>query len=207
VASNKGWFSETSVQYMLYSLSRQSTGFTPIWSTLTSPAFVNGTPVTQIHSFAAVLKTVSPTAGTALGSLMTGENIQGNDAFGAGEANNGGVPESLPLYRTAVLGTPLTNVCFSAAVGASNKLGNFLYVRVQLPAAGSRTIAVTGGTAADPDFAVYQNGLVGVADGADPGSEVKAFTLTAGTAVIVLTDFNLTAASAPAAKCFTVSVQ
>ncbi len=206
VAGNKGWFSETSIQYLLYTLYTQA-GFTPIWQTMTSPAFVNGTALTQIHSFAATLRTVNATAGASFTGLLSPESVANNaDAFGSTENNSGGVASAIPVYRPLVVGTPLTNVCTVSTAGVSNKLGNYVAFKFNVPTAKTYTITVNNGSAtSDPDFEVYQNGFKGQAGASTAGSDTTTVALAAGEAVLIFNDYKLAAGAAP--SCFTVTVQ
>jgi hypothetical protein len=205
VTANKGWYSEASVQYVLYTLSTQATGFTPIWQTMTAPAFVGGTALTQIHSFATALRGVNATAGANFGALLSGEQITAADAFASTETNSGGIASAIPIYRsTLTVGTPLTNVCTVSTAGVSNKLGNYVAFKFNATAK-TYTITITGGAATDPDFEVYQNGFRGQAGASTLGSDTTTVTLAAGPAVLIFNDYNLAAGAAP--SCFTINVQ
>jgi hypothetical protein len=197
--SSPGWYKESSVQYILYSLHQTAgVGFTPIFNAMTG-AQRTGTGTTTIHSFASAL--TDATAKTALNTLLQAQNIGQNlDQFGTGETNNAGDAANLPVYRSLTVGTPLTNQCLSVTRSTPNKLGNTRFFRFTAPAARSYTFTVTGGV--DPDFEVYQGGFVGGGFGTAAGSESASGALQAGEAVLVISDAGLTANT-----CYTVQVQ
>lgn len=81
--------------------------------------------------------------------------------------------------------------------------GQLCYLRFTVPTQRAYSIAVTGGPAvSDPDFVVYQGRRAGQGLSTVGGSETGSVTLAAGEAVLVVNDFNNSAAS----TCFTVTV-
>ncbi len=222
--TNKGWFSESSVQYLIYQFGQNaSIGFTPIFTVLSNmrTTLLADGAVSSIHSFAARLKAAVPGMASTIDGLLAGQSITVNDAIGTGEGNNGGVPEALPVYRnhTAALGVA-QNYCLSDTAGVSgaenNKLGTHVFIRFSTASAGARTITAIGTTStSDPDFNVISStGTETVFDAATTVSQstTAGFTLPAGTHLIILNDYNLTANAATAAtqngtRCFNVTVQ
>ncbi len=100
--------------------------------------------MTSIHSFTAAFDAASPGSASALAQLLSGQLIStaASDPFGAQETNTGGIANALPMYIPAGIGG--TPACVSNAAGGFNKLGNYVYLRVNLPTAGSHQISVTG---------------------------------------------------------------
>ena len=208
----KGWFRESSIQYILWDLNRQ-VGFTEIHRAMSGSAFKNGSPLTDIHAFSAAYRTAVGSTSTltiALNTLLTSESINStSNAYGSNETNNGGSTTTLPYYRdlnangtAAVAGqTICTTSLFSGA--ERNKLGYFAYARVLIAAAGSKTITVTSSTLnSDVDFQLYKNGQrIFVADVAANQSETKPQNLAAGEHILVIYDFNKVANT-----CYTVSI-
>jgi hypothetical protein len=197
-SSNPGWFRELSVQSILWNLNRQA-GFKPIHDTLTGFQFRSGAAVTSIHAFAAAFNATSPGNASALNSLLSAQNIISNDAFGAGETNDGGLPTVtgvLPMYRTLTVGAMLNNVCVSNVAGAGNKLGNIAYLRFTAPA--NRDYQVTVGGATVPDFDVFRGGEI-----ARSGNRVS---LSTGEYVLAVRDAAMTSSSA-SPLCLSVLVQ
>lgn len=212
-ASNpKGWFRESSVQYILWDLNRQA-GFTEIHRAMSDTAFKNGSPLTDIHAFSAAYRTAVGGASTrtiALNTLLTSESINStSNAYGSNETNNGGSTATLPYYRdlnangaAAVAGQTICTT--SLGSGAErNKLGYFAYARVTLAAAGSKTITVTSSTLnSDVDFQFYKNGQrIFAADTAVNQTETTTQNLAAGEHIMVIYDFNKVANT-----CYTVSI-
>lgn len=203
-ANDQGWFSEDSVQFLMFSFHEASTvGFGPIFRVMTGP-MKSSAPFTAIHNFATLLKAEAPGGVAAINTLLQGQQIsQQNDRFGAAETNNGGVAVALPIYG-AVAGQH----CVSAAEDRQdNKLGNFSFIKFDTPA-GSRTLTVSsvnGQTGSDPDFQVLAaDGTQAFFDSPDPDKETATLVLPAGTHVLALQDFELTVNST---RCFNFTVQ
>lgn len=197
--SNRGWYSEASAQYLLWTLHQNAAvGFTPIYSSLTSLA--TAPSFTSLYSFASALKTTVPAQASAITSLYSGQLIVAQDAFGTGETNTGLVTNSLPVYKThtAALGVS-QNYCVYTDADAGNdgnKLGRHVFIRIT--ASGARTLTATraGGSftgSSDPDMLLVKS----------DGSRVSAFvettpvqalttTLPSGSHVVALEDANLT---------------
>ena len=208
-SSNRGWFSEGSVQFLLWQFHQDAgVGFGPIFGVLNGP-LRNASTMVSIHSFAASLKAAVPAAVGNIDSLLQGQLITVQDAVGSGEANNGGVAEALPIYRTYT--GSLLPTCVTDTAGRPNKLGNFSYIRFTT-LAGARTLtvsAVSGTSGTDPDFVLTRaNGtqvasLSGVAD-----VETLLDSLPAGTHTLALSDYNMrVATSSIGQQCFNFSVQ
>jgi hypothetical protein len=192
----RGWYREDSVDTSLYKF---FTGqrFAPIWAALTGPARASQDALLTIFSFAAAVRSAGDSAATsALNTLLSAQSIfTGADQWGAGETNNGGRADNLPLYSPLALGTPV-QTCFTAANltadSVSNKLGSARYYLVTLPSAGQRTITANFPAARDLDFEVFQKGVTRVrAAGLVSQSESASVSLEAGVAVIRVIDFNL----------------
>jgi hypothetical protein len=129
---------------------------------------------------------------------MAGQGITGTGSYGAGETNQA---ITYPPYRTIKVGDPATTVCLDTANGTPNKLGNYAALRFNVPAMGSRTFTLTGGT--DPDFEVFQTRLKLRAVTSTAGSEVASVNLDAGEAVVVINDDALTTGS----SCLSIKIQ
>jgi hypothetical protein len=207
-ATNKGWYSEDSVQYLLWTWHQStSIGFAPIYSTLTGPMRTSGALV-GIHHFAHRLKQGVAAAEQAIDSALTGQSIVVQDEWGTGETNTGGAASVLPLYGSLLNNAP--RVCVNDTVGEPNKLRNYAYLRFTTTTARNATVTITanGATDTDPDFelvdatGVVSGGLSEVAN-----SETRVVTLPAGTHSLVINDFNLTSdPNLSGERCFAVSV-
>ena len=205
-AGNHGWFSESSVQYVMYQMHANSAiGFTPIFNVFASlPAALPAAgALSSIHSFAHYLKLQVPGQASAIDTLLSSENIRVTSPLGAGETNDGGIADVLPVYRTHTAAIGATqNYCLNDSASGlgeyeANKLGANLFIRFALGASGTRAINVVsanGTTVADPDFVLYRNdGTVTAFDTGDGPTETTGnISLAAGTHLIVLYDYALT---------------
>ena len=185
-----GWYKEDSLQFAIWEVNRQL-GLAPLWQALTGPIRTTDA-ATSAHLLAFALKQVAPAQASTVTSIFGSQNIATNDAFGTGETNDGGIADGLPVYRPHPgIGATLAgqSLCITSDAGLPNKLGNYAFVRVTLPA-GQRTITLAGGT--DPDFQIFNATFRADAIGIVPGSEQLSVNLAAGSYVIAVTDFQLT---------------
>lgn len=227
---DEGWFSEASVQEILWDLfdstnesgDTASLGFAPLFAVM-SGAETTTDAMTSIFSFITGLKAASPGAVPAINDLLAGEDIDGTGDFGAGESNDGDPGANngvLPIYRDITLNAAPTGVCSRSPFGnsTSNKLGNRVFLRfnndathlveVQLAGTplGPNTIA-----AEDPDVFVLRRGVL-AAIGAGTGSSETTgqVSLPAGLYIIEVYDFRvdpaLSGGGGPQPRCMTVSV-
>ncbi len=228
-AFNPGWYSEDSVQSILYQFF-VSSGIAPIWASLTGPMKNTQDALASIFSFAAgVRSNASASVTSALNALMNAQNIFGTDQWGADETNNGGSSVTLPVYSQLSLGVP-AQACLDYSfqepnAQSPNKLGATKYFRINLASAGSRTITANFSSGRDIDFVVYQKGaVIRQALGCSPTSETlpdpnpvrcspsdplpsagQPLNLSAGEVVIRLWDANTS--SAPSlTNCATLTV-
>jgi len=214
-ADPAGWYSEGSVQHVLWSLFSAPTnlGFTPILQALqgkqkTTPAF------TSIFSFLDALETVAPASTSSINQLANANGINSVDPFGAGETNSGGDSSVLPIYATTAV-----PICSSAANGTYNKLGTRKFFKIVTASAGTVTISLNAaangsGTVAatDPDFLLWSAGTLKI-DGtqATTTTETASASLPAGTYVLEVYDYayNNPSNSTPfnnGPHCMTVSI-
>lgn len=220
---NEGWFSEASVEEILWDLFDPANepgdtielGFTPIFNVMTG-AEVNTDALTSIYTFITGLRAANPGSLAAINALVSGEDINGTGDFGDGETNDGdGNPGTsngvLPVYGTIMRNQPIT-VCSRSPFGNtdSNKLGNRVFLRFVNDASRLVTITATGANggggvqATDPDIFVLRRGTL-AAFGADtgPSETIDQIALVPATYIIEVYDFNI-AGVAP--RCMTVSV-
>jgi hypothetical protein len=217
---NEGWFSEASVEEILWDLfdpanepdDNIALGFAPIYAVMTG-AQVQTDALTSIFSFITGLRAANPGSVTEISTLVSDEDIHGTDDFGAGETNNAGDPAILQdLFRPIALNAPII-VCSRSPAGNidSNKVGNRVFLRFDNNASRLVTITASGanvgdGTipAEDPDIFVLRRGTL-AAFGVDTGSTetIDQQQLPAGTYIIEVYDFKI-AGSLP--RCMNVSV-
>jgi hypothetical protein len=191
--AQRGWYREDASQYLIYRLNTLY-GFKALFDALNG--FVaNAVVPTTLFSLKTGIKQQVPASAGAIDALFATMQITGSDEYGTGESNNGGIADTLPLYKPLPgVGAP-QSLCVTNAAdsgGDGNKLGVFSFARINLPAARSYTITLTGATGTDPDFQIfgpnrfYSEGISGV-----DGSETKTVSLSAGEHVIAVTDYNL----------------
>ena len=120
---------------------------------------------------------------------VVGVNVA--DAFGAGETNNGGHADNLPLYKSIAAGTPVTVPLHG---GSFNELGQNRYYR-WTGVAGSHTVQIATSSSNDVDVEVFKQGVsVAVAQGNSGSETTGSFTAVAGADyVIVVTGFGVAA--------------
>jgi hypothetical protein len=230
--ATEGWFSEFSVGEILWDLfdatnesgDSVALGFGPIYAAMTSTAIMNTDALTSIFTFSSALRGVAPAATAGLDDLLQGENIFGTDEFGAGESNDAGDPQVLPIYKTILLNQQ-KSVCSRSPFGddTTNKLGNRVFLRFDNPTSRPVAIQVNGaadgmGTtfATDPDvFVLRRGGLVQFGVSAPPGDpphttpgqeSIAQFVLPAGTFIIEVYDFEMSFVANPQPRCMTVSI-
>jgi hypothetical protein len=216
---NEGWFSEASVQEILWDLfdpanepdDTLALGFAPIFGVMTT-AQVQTDALTSIYTFITGLRAANQGSAAAITALASDEDIEGTGDFGEGESNNAGDPEILPIYEPITLGSQPT-VCSRAPFGSvdTNKVGNRVFLRFENDMTRLVTIQANGANsgggipAEDPDIFVLRRGtLAAFGVSQDPGSEtISQVTLPAATYIIEVYDFRLTG-NTP--RCMTVSI-
>lgn len=208
--TDRGWFSETSGQHLIWT-ANQTFGFAAVYSALTS---LTASPAwSSLYSFAAALKAAVPAQASPITALWATQQIVAQDAYGAGETNNGGNPLNLPVYKTHVAALGVAqNYCPHADADPSNegnKLGEIIYVRFTV-AAGPRTLTLTktlpaGAATTDPDFTLLKSdGTTVDAVSGDNDVETLLVTLPTGTHTLALSDFKLDGGRT---SCFDFKVQ
>lgn len=162
--TNRGWYSEASVQSIIYDLyddnnegvDSLSLGLDPLYQVLINQqkdtlAFVS------IFSFVDALKDDSPGDVLAIDALLTSQNIVVDDEYGSNQTNNGGDARNLPVYMQITPDGTSIEVCSYTSNGRYNKLGNRKFVRLPITTAGNYQFVAEGATG-DVDFAVYSQG-------------------------------------------------
>lgn len=165
-STNKGWYSESSVQRILYDVydsnddgnDTLSLGFAAIHQVFTgaekiTPAF------TSIFTFITALKAENTGDAAEIDMIVSDESIAPiTDIYGTGRTN---LPSELPEYVDLVVGNTV-NVCPTYTYGTYNKLGNRKYIRFTIDTAGEYTIRVNKSNSTsttDPDFLLYNVSL------------------------------------------------
>ena len=208
-----GWFSEASIQRILYDFydsnddgdDTLSLGFKPLYDILidaqkTTKAF------TSLFSFVTELKNENASNTGKIDSIVANENIATiDDIYGSDRLNN--VTESaLPLYSQVTIDETFKEVCTSSTYGSYNKLNNHKYVRFTITENKSYPIRVeqNNGSSSDPDFTLFQTApfeQIAQSNSATSGVEESSYTLPEGDYLLDIND-----AQNKSESCFNVSV-
>ncbi|NVK22840.1 MAG: hypothetical protein HWD86_10000 [Kangiellaceae bacterium] len=212
--SNPGWFSEGSVQSILYDIYDSSNdasdsislGLKSIYDVLVGQQ-KNTDAFTSIFSFMTYIKQENSANASGLNSLLSAQNIQTNvDIWGANETDDEGQANVLPVYVTLNAGDK-KQVCSNVAFGNDwNKLGNHKFVRLNIASAGSHTLRMTPSGANDLDGYIYNKGQL-LAFTEDGGTGVANITTNfpAGISVADTLAYN-SAGSSIVATCYDVEL-
>jgi hypothetical protein len=194
----RGWYSEASVQSVLYNFYTSNNGkaardFTDIFKTLNSTGYANNTAMTSIYVFADTLRNLVPTQITNFNTLLLEQNIETTDAFGVDESNSGGYTGSLPIYKPLPLNNSPVNVCSTNRFGAYNKLAVAQFLLLEVASSGTYQISVQEGIDdsgdSDPDVYLYRRGnLLDFAEGTQIDQESLSRFLSVGTYVLEIVD-------------------
>ena len=143
--SNPGWFSEASVQHILYDLFDDNQdsadtinlGFKPLHQVFTNQQ-KDALSFTSIFSFITYLKTNHQEISTGIDALLESENIATiGDIYGHGRNNH---MDYYP-YNTMTVGET-ANITIRKSFGTKNKLGNRHYVKFNIPSQGQYKIKI-----------------------------------------------------------------
>jgi hypothetical protein len=181
-----GWYSERSVQEILYDLfdanaetleDMLTLGFGPIYNVLRNEQ-LDTIALTSIFSFVDALKGRLPADAAAIDGIVNSHNIDDViDEYGTGETNAGHPARAdlLPIYKDLAINGGAVNVCstdeFSGSLtGGENKLGSRRFLKFSVSTAGMHTISATttdapSGQQPDPDMVLHQAGSIAVASG------------------------------------------
>jgi len=160
-----GWYSEGSVQRILYDIydntneahDHSSLGFAPIYRAMIGKER-NSKAFTSIFTFIHALKSENPSQKRGIDQTVAYEHINTiSDSYGSNRTNTGNSQYTTPVYRDLRVGGTIT-ACSRNNYGAYNKLGNRTFVKVNITQAGNYTINAqpSDGSVGDPDIALYK---------------------------------------------------
>ncbi len=163
---NPGWYSEGSIQRILYDLYDSSNeahdqttlGFEPIYNAMIGKER-DTKAFTSIFSFIDGLKKENSSQASNIDATVGYENISPiYDSYGTSRMNSAGSSHTLPLYRELLVGNSI-NICNENRYGVYNKLGNRTYVKVKINQSDSYSFNAkpNGRVSAnqDPDILIY----------------------------------------------------
>lgn len=215
-----GWYSEGSVQSILYDIMDAaddgadvvSGGLGPVYRALISTDYANTIEASSIFAFDTALKSEGTLPAASLDALLTAQNIIGRGSDGAGETNDGGIPTVLPVYQTLTVGGAAVLVCSVDDAGEYNKLGNRAFLKMNVPAQSSVTItadAVDAAGTSDPDINIYERDTrIATSLSSVNNLETSTRNYAAGDYIIVVfDDANASVDGTGIDKCFNIEAQ
>lgn len=150
-----GWFSEGSVQAILYDIfDPVGSGTNESWDLISSNSGVvydiysdyikNTESLTTVFAFLDSYVKIKPTDEANVATLLAKHEMSPVvDEFGTGETNDGGFPGALPVYKPLDLGSQV--VLSFSEVNESNFLGNTQYLKIS-GVSGKASITASGGS-------------------------------------------------------------
>ena len=221
--TSTGWYSEGSVQSILYDLfdddddgaDTASFGLAPIYGAFTDPAYESTEAFTTIFAFLEALDNQPGVTTAGITALTDAQDINGSTGFGLGETNNGGLTDALPVYLTLPTNGTAVQTCSRNNFGTFNKHGNRRYLEFDIPTAGAYRVTmsrVSGPASSDPDFIIFRNG-VGIAGGLSGvnNTETQVVNLAAGQHVMDAHAFEnvdtVPGRSTPGNFCFNITLE
>ena len=198
VDAKKGWFSEASIQRILYDIydlkndgsDAISLGFTPLYNVLIG-AQKNTPALTSIFSFISALKDENSQYSDAIDEILIGEDIAPIvDIYGKGRTNR---VNDYP-YLEMKVGQKL-NIQMSNKDGMFNKLSNIKFVKFTIFQKGNYTVTIkqTNDSNSDPDFYLYKvipiNPFIS-GESYNDGIEKKRINLDTGAYILEVRDAN-----------------
>ena len=213
-----GWYSEGSVQSILYDLfddandgaDEASYGLGPIYRAFTDPDYKDTAAFTSIFAFLEALSNQPEPVVVDVEALTNAQDISGSGGFGVGETNNGGLADALPVYLTLPTDDTPVDFCSRDNFGEYNKHGNRRFFTFNAPSAGNYRVRIQRDVItedSDPDFVIYKDGVaVAAGESGTNGSEVATVNLaSAGVHVMEAYDFNnLGQGTTSADRCFNI---
>jgi len=162
---NPGWFSEASIQRILYDLYDANNegsdqihlGFRPIFNAMVNKER-NTKAFTSIFTFINALKSENSSKGSAIDQVVASEQINTiYDAYGNYRSNSANGVFTKPVYRTLQVGKWISQ-CNKNNYGVYNKLGNRTFIKVHIDNADIYTFGAKpfGSSYGDPDIVIYK---------------------------------------------------
>ena len=133
----QGWFSEGSIQSVLFNLfddedspsDEISLGFASVFRALTSQAYIDYDGFASIYPFVEVLKQQNPELTHKIDDLVSSYQIFGTGFYGEGETSDAGSDITLPVYNNLRLGETV-EVCSDSAGQNHNGVDVYRMIKV-----------------------------------------------------------------------------
>jgi len=185
---NPGWFSEASIQRILYDLydndneglDQITLGFKPIFETMIDKER-NAKAFTSIFTFINALKSENSSDSADIDQVVSSEQIATiSDDYGSNRSNRAYGLLSKPIYQDLNIGNRVIQ-CNKNTYGVYNKLGNRTFMKVHINNAGIYTFVANPYNYAygDPDIVLYDTTYPFDIKGMSPleGESLDALTL------------------------------
>jgi hypothetical protein len=222
--STEGWYSESSVQSIIYDLydaaddgfDTLDLGLLPIYEALIDPDYVDTDYLTSIFVFLDLMKLKAPSSSAAIDALALGQDINGTGQDGSGETNDGSIAQTLPVFKTVAVDGAAVELCSTDAAGFAqdnyNSHGARDFAYLEIASTQSLMIdvsKVSGSSGRDPDFVIWNQGsIVDVSE--DPGVDQETWngSLASGSYILEVYDWEITDndVSGSQASCFDLTV-
>ena len=212
----RGWFNESSVHSILYDVFDDqddgvdvvSLGFGPLYDAITTDQATSAA-LTTIFSLIPPLKLAEPGDVAGIDALVAEQQIDAvdMDIWASTETHDLGATDVLPVYADANLDGGAVTVCSNPQFGSFNGLGVRQFVRFEIGGSGRYRLTAEGPADSDPDFAVYNVGLIAVSESAVPGREVFTSDLDPGEYVLAVYEFGNLFSPNSGRTCIDVSVE
>lgn len=217
--SVRGWYSEASVQSVIYNFYVNNNGktgreFADIFQVITNNSYVESDAFISMYVFADQLRNNMPGQAVQFNSLLNEQSIAVADEYGAGESNSGGYVGSLPVYKNLVAGSPSINTCSTNRFGSYNKLATAQFFTITITTPGVYQVYAeeagddSGGS--DPDLYLFRRGnLIDLAESSTTDQESFFRFLVEGIYVLELVDARVMDVdeTADVTACFNVHLQ
>ena len=200
-----GWYRESSVQQIFYDLldsenegaDQISLPLSTLMAVWQSDEYIQQASLTGIHAFKAALDAIAPAYSAGFEALLANQNVDGSGFFAAGETNNAGLSNVLPIYAQQTADAPVVVLCSDNTQGELNRVGNRQLVQINIGSAGNYQLRAdrrSGILPSDPNFVVYLGGKRitsgGVGQSLEANREAAVLTLQPGIYVVDLHDFS-----------------
>jgi hypothetical protein len=196
--SVRGWYSEASIQSVLYNFyvsnsNKIARDFTDIFTVITHDNYIGSDAFVTIYLFAEQLRAIFPGLTQGFNQLLGGQNIAITDRFGTNESNSGGYVAHLPIYKPLPLNNTVMNICSSNRLGSYNKMGVSQFLLLNVASSGHYQITVRESGIdsgdSDPDMYLYQGGaLLEFAEGTAIDEEALTYSFDEGAYILEVVD-------------------
>lgn len=217
--SVRGWYSEASVQSIIYNFYTGNSGktardFADIFKVITASNYADSKAFISVYVFAEQLRSALAGQASFFNNLLAEQNISVADEYGTGESNSGGYVGNLPIYKNLPLSNTPVNICSTNRFGAYNKLGTAQYFLINVTSAGNYQFSAVEVGAdsgnSDPDLYLHRRGsLIDLAEGAAVDQEALSRFMAVGTYVLEVIDARVADVDEPSeiTACFDVRAQ